>query len=193
MIGDQSSPLQTVNPLDEKEKFSVRSVMNDPAGELEPPKKRKKPENSLELTKKWALEYLKRPHSEKELRTKLTQKGATEADIETVVALCLDYGFVNDEEYAGMIARHYAAMGYGPGRVRTELQRRGIRRELWDEALDNMPEPDTKLDKFIASRLRDPEDRDQVRKISAALYRRGYTWEEIRSALARYNAETEDY
>ena len=122
------------------EKYAVRSVMNDPAGELEPPKKRKKPENPLELAKKWALEYLKRPHSEKELRNKLTQKGCSQEDIEAVVALCLDYGFVDDGEYAAMIARHYAAMGYGPGRVRTELNRRGVPKELWDDALEQMPE-----------------------------------------------------
>ena len=42
-----------------------------------------------------------------------------------------------------------------------------------------MPRPVTiqKIDKFISSRLTDPEDRDQVRKVSAALFRRGYSWE----------------
>ena len=115
-------------PADEQGKYTVRSVMNDPAGELEPPKKA--PQTPLERAKKLALEYLKRPHSEKELRDKLRQKGAAETDIETVTALCLDYGFVNDAEYAGMIVRRYAGMGYGPGRIRTELNRRGVPREL---------------------------------------------------------------
>ena len=49
-----------------------------------------------------------------------------------------------------------------------------------------------KIDKFIASRLKDPNDRDQRRKVSAALYRRGFSWEEIRSALRRFDAQTED-
>ena len=51
-----------------------------------------------------------------------------------------------------------------------------------------MPEDTSKLDRFIASRLRDPEDRDAVRKLSAALFRRGYGSEEIRAALARARA-----
>ena len=55
-----------------------------------------------------------------------------------------------------------------------------------------MPAVDEKLDRFIASRLKNPEDRDEIRKVSSALYRRGYSWEEIRSALARYNAAEED-
>ena len=175
-------------------KFTVRSVMNDPSGELEPPKKRKKPENSLEQAKKWALDYLKRPHSEKELRDKLAQKGCSEEDMETVVALCLDYGFVNDEEYAGMIARHYAAMGYGPGRVRTELHRRGVPKELWDDALAEMPEGTDTIDRLLATKLRgrDANDRKERDKAAAALFRKGYSWDAIRGALARYGADADD-
>lgn len=141
-----------------------------------------------------ALEYIsRRQMSRKELRDKLIQKGEDEDTAEYCAQWLEERGFINDESYAAAVARHYAAKGYGAGRVRAELSRRGVSRELWDEALDNMPEPDSKIDKFIASRLKDPDDREQVRKVSASLYRRGYSWEEIRSALGRYNAETEDY
>ena len=34
--------------------------------------------------------------------------------------------------------------------------------------------------------------RDQKRKVSAALYRRGYSWDEIRSALSRFSSGSED-
>ena len=104
-----------------------------------------------------------------------------------------EQGFVNDESYAAAVARHYAAKGYGAGRVRAELSRRGVPRDFWDDALETMPSGDEKIDKFISARLNDPEDRDQIRKISAALYRRGYSWEEIRGALARHDADTEEY
>ena len=145
------------------------------------------------LARDKALEYIsRRMMSRKELRDKLIQKGEDEDTAEYCAAWLEERGFLNDESYAAAVVRHYAAKGYGAGRIRSELQRRGIRRELWDEALEHMPEPDDKLDRFIASRLRDPTDRDQIRKISAALYRRGYSWEEIRSALARYNAECEE-
>ena len=176
-------------PADEQKKYAVRSVMNDPAGELEPPKK--KPQSPLEQAKKWALDYLKRPHSEKELRDKLRQKGVAEADIDTVTALCVDYGFVNDAEYAGMIARHYAAAGYGPGRVRAELNRRGVPKELWDDALAELGGQDDTIDRLLAARLRgrDPADRKERDKAAAALFRKGYSWDDIRAALRRYGAE----
>ena len=81
--------------------------------------------------------------------------------------------------------------GLGGG-IRSELSRRGIDRDMWDEVLDAAPRDDSKIDKFISSRLSDPDDRDQVRKVSAALFRRGYSWEDIREALNRFNATIED-
>ena len=140
-----------------------------------------------------ALEMVsRRMMSGKELRDKLIQKGESEENADYCVSWLSENGFLNDETYAAAVARHYAAKGYGAGRVRSELSRRGISRELWEDALDAMPEPDSKLDRLIASKLKDPNDRDAVRKLSGALYRRGYSWDEIRSALARYNAETDE-
>lgn len=145
------------------------------------------------LARNRAMELLsRRPMSEKELVDKLIRKGEDEETAADCARWLRENGFLNDESYAAAVARHYAAKGYGPGRVRAELSRRGVDRELWDDTLEAMPENTDKLDRFISSRLTDPEDRDQIRKVSAALYRRGYSWEEIRSALRRFNAETEE-
>ena len=48
-------------------------------------------------------------------------------------------------------------------------------------------------DNSTAARLKDPPHRDQVRKGTAALYRRGHSWEDIRAALRRFDAEPEEY
>ena len=72
------------------------------------------------------------------------------------------------------------------------LRRRGIDREQADETLAALPDNTEKLDVFISRRLKDPNDRDSVRKISAALFRRGYSWEEIRAALRRFNSNIEE-
>ncbi len=149
--------------------------------------------SSLERPKNRAAELLSlRPMSCKELYDKLVQKGEPQQNAAAAVAWLLENRFLDDRNYAGMVVRHYAAKGYGPGRIRQELHRRGIDRELWDEALGEMPEADDRLDKFIAARLRDPSDRDQVRKVSAALFRKGFGWDEIRSALRRFEADMED-
>ena len=130
-----------------------------------------------------------RQMSRRELGGKLRDKGVDEETAAWCVDWITEHGFIDEEAYAAAIARHYAAKGYGEGRVRQELMRRGIPRELFDDAFAAMPEGDEKLDRFIAARLRDPDDRDEVRKLSAALYRRGYSGEEIREALRRHKAE----
>lgn len=146
------------------------------------------------LARERALEYLsRRPMSCAELKKKLIEKGEDEDVAEYCVGWLSEHGLIDDESYAAAVARHYAAKGYGPGRVRTELSRRGIARELWDGALDAMPENVDKLDRFISSRLHDPDDRDEVRRISQALFRRGYSWDEIRRALERHRASADDF
>lgn len=148
---------------------------------------------ALALCKNHGMELLSyRPMSAKELRDKLVQKGETAENAEAAVEWLQSRGFLDDERYAGMVVRHYAGKGYGAGRIRQELQRRCVTRELWEEALKELPEQEDKIDKFLVSRLKDPGDRAQVQKVCAALLRRGYSWEEIRAALARFRADWED-
>ena len=177
------------------ERHTVRSVLNDPAEETERAMGRKKSKTPLDQAKKWATDYLKRPHSEKELRDKLRERGASEEDIDAVTSLCMDYGFINDPEYAGMIVRHYSAMGYGPGRIRQELRRRGIPETLWDTAFEELPEGTEALDRLLRQKLRgrDVSDRRERDKAANFLYRKGYSWNDIHAALNRYGADDDEY
>jgi len=139
-----------------------------------------------------ALELIsRRMLSARELKEKLLSKGISEKAAEECAAWLEENRFLDDEAYAAALARHYSAKGYGAGRLRAELSRRGVERELWEEAIEQMPENTEKIDRFIAARLKDPEDREQIRKISAALFRRGFSWEEIRAALRRFDIEEE--
>lgn len=148
--------------------------------------------SALALLKGKALEILsRRPLSARELNDKLLQKGADPKSAAACVRWLLDQRLLDDESYAGAVVRHYAAKGYGPGRIRQELSRRGVPRDYWDEALGQRPDNTEKIDKLIAARLHDPDDRDEVRKVTAALFRRGFGWDEIRAALARFSAEAE--
>ena len=149
--------------------------------------------SSKALDRQKALEMLsRRPYSRRELKDKLLRRGTDEQSADECIAWLDEHGFLDDGEYAGAVARHYSAKGYGAGRVKSELRRRGIERELADETLAELPENTEKIDAYIARRLSDPKDRDSVRKIGAALFRRGYSWEEIRAALRRFDTETEE-
>ena len=183
-------------PPEEKQKYAVRSVLDDPAEETgrAGEERARKELTPLERAKRWATDYLRRPRSEKEVRDKLRDKGASDGDIDTVIALCVSYGFINDAEYAGSIVRHYSARGYGPGRIRSELNRRGVPKELWEDALAELPEGTETIDRLLAARLRgrDASDRKETEKAANYLFRKGYAWEDIRAALSRYGAEEEE-
>ena len=142
-----------------------------------------------------ALKILERRDvSRKMLLDKLTEKGISNADAEEVADWLCGLGVVNDERFAGLVVRHYAAKGYGAGRIRNELYRRGIPRERWDDALQELPEQDGQIDTLLRRRLRsDTPDRDELRRASDYLYRRGFGRDEIRAAIARYQDNFEEY
>ena len=133
-----------------------------------------------------------RAHSRKELSDKLKHKtGCKDAELEEVLDRLEELGFLNDRTYASSVVRSCARKGYGAQRALSELARRGIPKELREEALADMPETDGTLEQLIRGRLRNPANRDEVRKVSAAMIRRGYTWDEIRHAIERVGAEAE--
>ena len=142
-----------------------------------------------------ALKILERRDvSRKMLLDKLTEKGISNTDAEEVADWLCGLGVVNDERFAGLVVRHYAAKGYGVGRIRSELYRRGIPREAWDDALQELPEQDEQIDALLRRRLRsDTPDRDELRRASDYLYRRGFGRDEIRAAIARYQDNFEEY
>ena len=131
--------------------------------------------------------------SRKELTDKLNRKGIDLDTAEETADWLESLGAVDDAAYAGVIARHYAAGGYGPGRVRQELQRRGIPRQLWEDALSQLPDSADAIDGFLKKKLggRAP-DRAMLKKLSDALLRRGFSWNDIRPALNRLGGEIEE-
>lgn len=132
-----------------------------------------------------------RPMSEMELYTRLVEKGETEQDAAECVACLVRLGFLKDGDYAAMVVRHYAARGYGRRRVQNELYRRKIPREMWDEALSQMPEQDDTVYRLLCSRIKSAEpDRAELRRAADYLQRRGYSWDEIRAAIARYQSDS---
>ena len=102
-------------------------------------------------------------------------------------------GLLNDGEYANMVVRHYAAKGYGPRKLRDELYRRGVPREYWEDALGEREPDESQVLALARQKLRDAEPtRENLKKVSDYLARRGYGWEEISSALDRVREEWED-
>ena len=144
--------------------------------------------------KEKALSLLSRkPQSRRELEGKLREWEATEQEAEAICERLEELGYLNDASYAALVARHYSAKGYGERKLRDEFYRRGIPRELWDEALASACDPAQAIDDFLAKKLsgREP-DRQELKRVSDALARRGYRWSDIAEGLRRYGTDVED-
>lgn len=88
--------------------------------------------------------------SKQEVQRRLTKKGAAEGEAAETADWLEGLGAVNDEAYAGVIARHYGAMGYGPARVKQELHRRGIPRNCGTGRWPSCPPPGTPYGRWFA-------------------------------------------
>lgn len=118
------------------------------------------------------------------------QKEAVREQAEGVANRLTELGLLNDGEYARMVVRHYAAKGYGPRKLRDELYRRGVPRSFWEDALGERKPDDSQIDKLARQKLRGAEPtRENLKKVSDYLARRGYGWEEISAALERLRQE----
>lgn len=129
-----------------------------------------------------------RPLSRRELEKRLLEKGETPQHAAGACDYMERLGYLDDRAYAGNLARYYSQKGYGPRKIRDELYRRGVPREFWDEALEGVDEPDDALDQLVAEKLRRVEhpDRKDLKRVSDALLRRGYSWSDVSDALRRY-------
>ncbi len=139
----------------------------------------------------------KRGYSYRELYDKLSAAPNAEED---AVLLALEkltrYGFLNDARYAEQLARHYVEVKkYGLRRAEFEMRHRGLSQTDIDDALAEYDEPERiseqlleLLHKKYARVLCDPDDRKAVEKVTAALVRRGFSYQQIRFAIEDYFA-----
>ena len=146
-----------------------------------------------QLKEKTIALLARQPMSRRELERKLGEWEAGEEETAVICGRMEELGFLNDREYAARVVRHYSAKGYGARKLRDELYRRGVPRELWDEAMEQARDSADTIDAFIEKKLagREP-DRKELKRISDALARRGYSWSDINDGLRRFGARLED-
>lgn len=135
----------------------------------------------------------KRAMSRRNLERKLQEKGASETEARYAAEWLEAIGALNDAEYAAALVRHYSRLGYGPARVREKLYEKGVPRELWEGALEELPADGGQVDAFLRSKLRGrTPDEKEKRRLTNALLRRGFPWGEVKSAWRRLGEEMQE-
>ena len=101
-----------------------------------------------------------------------------------------EIGAIDDLEYARRYAGSKASAGYGELRIRRELRARGIDPVLIDEALTGIPDSREQIEEYLKSRIKTSSlDRKEAKRISDALARRGFRWEDISAVMREYLEE----
>ena len=131
----------------------------------------------------------RRAMSRAELERKLREKGASESDARYAGEWLEAIGAINDADYAALLVRHCGQLGHGPARAREKLREKGVPKELWDDALEELPDPAEAIDAFLRTKLRGELDQREKKRLSDALLRRGFAWPDVKAGLNRLGAE----
>jgi regulatory protein len=106
--------------------------------------------------------------------------------VQQVLAACVEQGLLSDERFAEALVRSRRRRGYGPVRIRRELQEKGLPEEAvarWVDARsgDWLAEIErVRRRKFGPAAPRDLKERARQARF---LQSRGFTYEQIRTAL----------
>lgn len=133
-----------------------------------------------------------RPRAAAELRRRLVQKGIEAPRAEVAVARLVERGLVDDRAFAVALTRSKAlGAGASKRRVGQELARRGVARDVADEAVAEVWEEEgvdqseviEQLARKRLASLRGLDAPTQRRRLYGYLARRGYDADEIRRAM----------
>jgi regulatory protein len=139
-----------------------------------------------------------RARSVAELRRQLLRKGEPPAAVESAITRLRELKYLDDADFARQYARtKLLAAGASRRRIVMELTRKGIPRDLADQAIEEMQDSDG-IDPAAAVRrvaekkwksLAKLDDFTRRRRLYAFLARRGFDPDEIRSVMTALGDE----
>ena len=150
--------------------------------------------SSLKQARSKLLRWLGyRQRSIQEAHLYLGKKGFSGPVIEAVVGEMLNYGYLDDERFAGEMMESYYNRGYGPRRVYHDLRQKGIDLDIIERLLPQyfLPDSESALCRAVlekrAGRSPVETDRQWFRRQSAFLARRGFHDAVILKVLRDYD------
>jgi regulatory protein len=135
-----------------------------------------------------------RARSIRELRRSLVTKGEPEALVDAAIERLMAMGVLDDREYArGYVHAKVTGPGFSRRRLRGELARRGVARDVADAAIEAVFAEDQVDEEGIIERvarkkartLARLDDGTRRRRLYAFLARRGYELDDIRRVMER--------
>jgi len=142
-----------------------------------------------------AMNFLaQREHSQYELNQKLERKGFSAQERTDALLSLQNQRLQSDERFSEGYARYRATRGYGPLRIKQELQQRGVKEELIQQAIQQFSNQEWRAiarrvyHKRFAKEAGDIDFKQRAAQTRFLLYR-GFSGEMVREVmhLKEYN------
>jgi regulatory protein len=146
--------------------------------------------------KETALRFLSfRRRTEKEIKDKLKTKGFDENIVKRTVEKLKEYDLINDLEFAtAWVKERLEYKPRGKRLLRQELWKKGIKKEVIDQVLDESCQDEDKsaleLLERIKNRYKNLEPQVARRRMYGFLLRRGFSYENVKNALKLSDANS---
>lgn len=153
-------------------------------------------DNDIDAARTVAFRFLSHSaRSRAEMEKRLRERDFSEPIVEQVLGEMEGLGYLDDADFARRWVEDRAdRKGYGKSRLQAELNRKGIDRDLSDEALDSLDD-DAEFRRALtvarhrwdADELAELEPLGLIKvkqKISGFLLRRGFSWSTVKKVLS---------
>ena len=147
-------------------------------------------ENQVYEIYEFALKYLKiKLRSRKELSSYLIKKGYSKEQIDYVITLLSNQGYLNDKIYANSFIHDKILMSsYGPNKIKSELEGLGISDEIINETISCFTEEMEKerIEKLVNKQIKSNRNKGSIvlkKKIQTYLLNLGYSSNLVHQSL----------
>ena len=131
--------------------------------------------------------------SKGDLQQRLVRKGEDPEQARQAVAWMSDLNLLDDARVAEQVVARCISKGYGLSRAKQALYEKKVPKRYWDEALEDYPDQQEKIEDFLRTRLDAESDGKEVKKAIDALMRRGHSYGTIRRALNELRFDAEEF
>ena len=135
-----------------------------------------------------------RSHGKKELIKKLMSKNIEKQAAEYAAFYMVKKGYLNDENYAIELLEYYNGKGFGKSRIRTEMIKKGLSKDIIDDVLEDFENDYKKIREILQNRysVQDLKDKKIKNRAVSYLLRQGYSYDEIFSQIRDYTEEYDE-
>ena len=131
--------------------------------------------------------------SKRDLQQRLVQKGEDPDQARQAVEWMSDLNLLDDARVAEQVVARCISKGYGLARAKQALYEKKVPKQYWEQALEDYPDQEEKIEDFLRNRLDGSSDAKDVKKAIDALMRRGHSYGTIRRALNGLQLDAEEF